>query len=447
MKLSLLSYNRSEFLRVFPPKFKDKLKESIIPFKEKLIAKNIANGLYRDLADFKYHPSPPRDYIVFNKHNYVSRIVTSFHAKDYFLTYFCCKMLEEEIAKNRVPGTYGGWRLGNKIRIREEEEDIFFDYENSISFNSYNPYLWRKNWQNFQKKAYQFSISGKYSFFLKFDIANFYNDINLDILYKKLLSATPKQKVQYVELLFHFLKNWNKKFEGFSTKTVGLPQDEIGDCSRLLANFYLQDYDDFMSKFCKRLGAKYLRYADDQIMFTDKRETALEILFAASKELFKIGLDINSSKVDEFKCKNDFNTYWAFEIFELLKDEKDLPSINKAFKMFLSYRKRGVRFRESSILKRLLGVDFTILKPVYKKQFFTYILEPEFLSNLEWWGLNKIYMKLKPKAKINFLRTLDELIDKVNFNSFHYNLRYFYKKNKIEYDERRLNDRINKLRI
>jgi hypothetical protein len=125
MKLSLLSYNRSEFLRVFPPKFKDKLKESIIPFKEKLIAKNIANGLYRDLADFKYHPSPPRDYIVFNKHNYVSRIVTSFHAKDYFLTYFCCKMLEEEIAKIEFQGLTADGDLVIKLEYGKKRK-IFF---------------------------------------------------------------------------------------------------------------------------------------------------------------------------------------------------------------------------------------------------------------------------------------------------------------------------------
>lgn len=436
----------SSFLKTFPPKFKDKLKESVIPY-DKLVTKDIAKKLYNEVKTFSYHPNPPRDYIVFNKHNYVSRIVTSFSAKDYFLTYFCCKILEDEIAQDRVPGTFGGWRLGNKIRTKEDEEDIFFDLEHSISFNSYNPYLWRKNWQDFQKKAYQFSISGKYTYFLKFDIANFYNDINLDILYKKLLSSIPKEKVKYAELLFHFLEHWNKKFEGFCPKTVGLPQDEIGDCSRLLANFYLQDYDSFMYNLCKQHGAKYLRYADDQIIFAKKQEVARKILFEASKELFKIGLDINSSKVDEFRGKREFHTYWAFEMFHLLRNDKDEKSINKAFAMFLRYKKRGVRFKESSVLKRLLGVDFTILKPQYKKHFFSFILEPEFLANLEWWSLNKLYGKLRPSAVVQFLSTLDKLISSVHFNSFLYNLRYFYERNKITYDKSRLERRIEELKI
>jgi hypothetical protein len=438
--------NETDFLKIFPSGFKDKLKESIIPF-GKLVTKDIALELYLDLINFTYNPNPPRDYVVFNKHNYVSRIVTSFNAKDYFLTYFCCKILEDEIAKDRVPGTFGGWRLGNKIRTKEDNEDIFFDLENSISFNSYNPYLWRQNWQQFQSKAYQYSISGKYKYFLKFDIANFYNDINLEILYKKLLASIPKDKVDYAELLFHFLRNWNKKFEGFSHKTVGLPQDEIGDCSRLLANFYLQDYDSFMHKLCKKRGAKYLRYADDQIIFTDKKEIARAILFEASKELFKIGLDINSSKVDEFKSRDEFNKYWAFEIFHLLKDEKDITSINKAFAKFLSFKRYNYKFKENSVLRRLLGIDFAILKPRYRRQFLELILEPEFVSNLEWWALNKIYQKLKPLKKIEFLQILDCLIQVVNFNSFHYNLRYFYDKNKIKYDTKKIEKRIDKLRI
>ncbi|MDQ6757288.1 MAG: hypothetical protein M3004_10170, partial [Bacteroidota bacterium] len=205
--------------------------------------------------------------------------------------------------------------------------------------------------------------------------------------------------------------------------------------------------DNFMFKLCKKHGAKYLRYADDQIIFTKNQNIARQILFEASKELFKIGLDINSSKVDQFKGKKEFHTYWAFEIFHLLRNEKDIISINKAFSMFLRYKKRGIRFKESSVLKRLLGINFTILKPQYRKPFFAFILEPEFLANLEWWSFNKIYSKLLPKAQVEFLSSLDKLIPKVHFNSFLYNLRHFYEKNKISYDKTRLENRINELRI
>ena len=63
-------------------------------------------------------------------------------------------MLEDEIAKNRVEGTYGGWRLGNKIRFMEENDDYYL--EGYAGYNSFNPFLWTKNWQDFQKKSISF---------------------------------------------------------------------------------------------------------------------------------------------------------------------------------------------------------------------------------------------------------------------------------------------------
>lgn len=117
--------------------------------------------------------------------------------------------------------------------------------------------------------------------------------------------------------------NWNKTFEGYSYKLVGVPQDTIGDCSRISANFYLQDYDESMKELCDTSNAKYLRYADDQIIYSNNKMTGRQILFEASKCLFKIGLDINSGKVVEFDSREQFNQYWAFEIFELLDDKKN----------------------------------------------------------------------------------------------------------------------------
>ena len=40
-----------------------------------------------------------------------------------------------------------------------------------------------------------------------------------------------------------FLKNLYKKLQSYKPQTVGIPQEYIDDCSRILANFYLQKYD------------------------------------------------------------------------------------------------------------------------------------------------------------------------------------------------------------
>ena len=100
-----------------------------------------------------------------------------------------------------------------------------------------------------------------------------------------------------ISLLFHFLRQWNKPLEGYFPKTVGIPQDEIQDCSRILANFYLRSYDSNIFELSNNHNSRYLRYSDDMILFCPSKKDAEFLIFHASKELHKIGLNINSSKV------------------------------------------------------------------------------------------------------------------------------------------------------
>jgi hypothetical protein len=432
------------FKQIFPKSFVKKLRESIVTFNPPIKKEEICKELFNEIISFTYYPGLPRDYIVFNKYNHVARIVPTFYAKDYFLYYFCLKMLEDEIAENRVDGTYGGWRLGNKIMLKEKAEEYCLD---TYVPNSFNPFLWMENWQDFQRKAYQYSRPGEYRYFIYFDISSFYDHINLELLNRKIYLVAPQKKRFYVELLFHFLHNWNKKIEGYSDKIVGLPQDEIGDCSRILANFYLQDYDGFMKDLCDKNKAQYLRYADDQIIYSEDRLSGRKILFEASKYLFKIGLDINSGKVLEFDDPDKFNKYWAFQIFELFRDKADKNKINEGIKLFLKWKEENINFREYSVLKKIIGLDFKLIEASSKHKILSILLEKEFISDLDWWRFNKIYNQLDGADKKDFLNILNELVDEVQFNSFHYNLRKFYQKNKLPYDKKRIYDKIKKLRI
>lgn len=107
---------------------------------------------------------------------------------------------------------------------------------------------------------------------LKLDIANFYDNINLSLLEKKLLVSVPVEKLEFINMLMYFLKNWNLKNDKYHLKSVGIPQNEFGDQSRLLANFYLQNYDKMVKRICDISNATYIRYADDQIIILRKIE-------------------------------------------------------------------------------------------------------------------------------------------------------------------------------
>ncbi len=227
-------------------------------------------------------------------------------------------------------------------------------------------------------------------------------------------------------MLFHFLRNWNRRFERYSQKYVGIPQNEVGDCSRILANFYLQDYDAFMKAKCDKYNACYLRYSDDQIIMANNEETAYEILFEASKELFKINLNINSSKVEPFYPRDKFYEYWAFEIFELLDDSKNIDKVNEGIELYFKWLENGVRFRHDSVLRRIVSVGLSIVKPHLKYKLMSALYDPKFLIAQDYWLLNKVAQCLPERTDL--FNILDEQIPKVRFSSFHYTLLKFYKR-------------------
>jgi hypothetical protein len=137
-----MKIDKPSFLELFNTKFWTKLNESIVPFTDKPVDKNeFLDKLHSQVNDFTYTPSHPRHYIHINKHNGVTRFVPTFNRKDYCVYYLTIKLLEHEVAVNRVEGTFGGWTLGNPIRLKEEQEIIELDY---VPFNTINELSWTK---------------------------------------------------------------------------------------------------------------------------------------------------------------------------------------------------------------------------------------------------------------------------------------------------------------
>ena len=441
-----------DFHTIFAGRFWRTISDSLIPMPpdQRPEKKAFLNKLYEDICARKYYPELPRGYLIYDKHNRVSRIVPVFHYRENCVYFFCIKQLEEYIAINRVEGTFGGWTLGNPLKQKEEEEVQQLQQTpiSSIPSSTYDPVKWSENWREFQKRAYQYSRKDDYNFFLKFDLANFYDTINLHILEKNIRLITPKETSFYLDLLFHFLRQWNRQFEQYAPKSIGVPQDAIGDCSRILANFYLQDYDAVIKKRCDELASCYLRYADDQIIMAHSPEHARELLFEASKALFKINLNINSAKVEEFESRDDFLKYWSFDIFELLENSEDKESVNKAVKIYFERLDAKVPFREESVLRRLLSTvkaNFEIIDTHLRYRLISRFLEPSFIVRQDPWFLDKLAGLLKDKSEL--FNVLDTQIPKVLFNSYHYNLLKFYGKWRPDFPVELIYNRIDELKL
>ncbi len=107
----------------------------------------------------------------------------------------------------------------------------------------------------------------------------------------------------------------------------------------------------------------------------------------------------------------------------------------------------GIGFREHSVMRRIVSLDFKLIEASSRHKILSILLEKELVSDLDWWTFNKIYNLLDESGKNEFLRTLEELINEAHFNSFHYNLIKFYKKNRLAFDEKRIHQKIKELRI
>ena len=433
--------------RYFRSSFFFFLRNSLVPyFNNDFPSDRISflRALHYDFVSRQYFPEQPREYIVSNKHNFVARVIPSFGYRDASAYFITIKALEDLIADNRVFGTYGGWRLGNPIRRREEAE---FDLVLSMSINSFDPFAWVDNWRDFQKKVFLYSQQYEYGCFIQFDIANFYNSINLHLLEKNIRLLASADQMGTIDLLFVFLHYWNRIIEGYFPKSVGLPQDEIGDMSRILANFYLQPYDESIYRHANRSGSGYLRYSDDQLIFSQNCSIGLELLYIASIELHKLNLDINSSKVRVFNDRLAFERYWAFDIYRLLQDKYDYSSITTAVKVYFSWIDKNVDFRKDSVLTRLLSVDLTHLPAHLRSRLLAELLSDSFLSSSKYWMLSKLYGQLSDKERFELFAKLDSLIDRIPFNEYHYNLLKFYSQHRRHYDTSALLARINQLRL
>lgn len=419
--------NKIDFIALVDNRFFKHLKNnSLVPFRDCSVRKDFLESTYDKLLNnlTGYKPLSPREYISFPKNRYVTRMVPTFELEDYCIYYYCLKVLEDFIAENRVEGTFGGFRLGGKLR---EKESFEFEpsFEDSYNENSFNALAWKQEYGEYQAKLFENAQKMKtdFHFAVHFDIANFYDCIRLDLLEKKIRDEIRDNSCDdEIHLLFRFLKYWNNGFD--SKKSVGIPQDEVGDCSRILSNFFLQDYDQFVFDKCKKKDAKFLRYADDQIIFTQSQEDAEELMYEISKKLFEEGLNINTGKTKEFTNFEEFDDVYGFSIFEKLKF--DSQNVNEAFDLFVEKKKRCPSFRETSVLKRLLHKKIQINELENQKRLIllTYLWDESFLIFSNDHFFMQIYEMLKdPSEKNELLRTLDEISKKTNFTSFnkHYN--------------------------
>lgn len=266
------------------------------------------------------------------------------------ITYFeCVRSFDPKLAGISVENCFGGWSMGGDRRRKEQEfaEELI---EPDGSYSAFNRFNWIKQWNQYWKiLGAKYEDSEEDSFFLTFDVANFYDSIDLFKLERMIRHHCPEEQ-EIINLLFYFLRGWNRKINIYSESTKGIPQDLFGECSRVLANFYLNEFDKKFKEICDYSGASFLRYCDDMVVITKSKEDIDSLLFKAGYELNKYGLNINAAKVKK-QTKQEFFEDWRFDILDLLSDSKDYDSIVEAFNQLKSSNENY--YRKSTAVKTI----------------------------------------------------------------------------------------------
>ena len=104
--------------------------------------------------------------------------------------------------------------------MHEFEDEMANYYDVSTSEYSFNPKAWAVAYSDFNAKLYASIQTNSNEWCVEFDIANFYNCINLDILEMAIKEIGTHKDREVISILFHFLQFWNRKNNSYNKSTV-----------------------------------------------------------------------------------------------------------------------------------------------------------------------------------------------------------------------------------
>lgn len=429
--------NKADFEKKIDKNFIKRLADIYID--TEIDRRKIIDETYALISDNEYSPNHPEIVIDLDKGYGVARYIPILTPTDYAVYFFCILTIDEELAAKRVEGTYGGWSMGGAIRKKEKEEDeLWADMPRpSPSQYTFDPSAYFKYWGEFNDKIKaRLAVVPQDFYIVEYDIANFYDHIRLDLLENLVRCTTDAVHEPAVNLLFYFLNSWNKLINSYRQQAVSLPQELVGDCSRILANFYLQEYDQKMKEFCDKNGILYLRYADDHVLFVPNDFNYKKIIRKASIELSKIGLNINPKKIKVQRKIDKYGYHKCYPIFGLLDSTKKYASdqtkaiANAVAEKFLSLNRKTLVKNGESVLKTIISIGIEKLDARNRRRVLSLIYN-DYISTITNKHLIKLHKVLSKSEKNTLYRKLNESLKTDLHNNHKYEVYKFAKVYKI----------------
>lgn len=217
--------------------------------------------------------------------------------------------------------------------LTEEEIEGYLQDYYSDSLSKRN---WWEDWTRFIDMIGDLTSNPKIgNYVLISDVANFYDSISVDRLIRKIRRKTTSFS-EHIDVLEVFLGFWNRRINGYTQSTKGIPQELFSDASRILSHFYLQDFDAKFQEYCDAEGITYARWADDLLLFGSSKKKLELALHRASKLMLADGLHLSAGKT-KIMSKSEYRKLRCVSFLEAVKSnsivkfEKSLRSHKKLF--------------------------------------------------------------------------------------------------------------------
>ncbi len=283
-----------------------------------------------DVNNGAYSPQRIHGFLSAPKGASVARFIPVFTFIDTAVYFACMQHIDKKLASAAVDQTFGGWQLGTARREIEEREALgLFSGEGCPSMppSCYNRAAWMKHWQEYWKLlAAKYEHADSEAWFAMFDIANFYDSVDLRRLETGVRAVCGDEHFA-INVLFHLLASWNRALCLYTHSTKGLPMDLVGDCSRLLANYFLTSFDRTFRNYVRGEGGDFMRFADDMVVCASTLKECERFVFEASADLHELGLNVNVAKV-KYCSKRDFQRFWGFVIMDRFESGQVLDALS-----------------------------------------------------------------------------------------------------------------------
>jgi len=186
----------------------------------------------------------------------------------------------------------------------------------------------------------------RYRFIAKADIKGFFDNIDHNILIKKLNKIISDKKI--IELIAYYISKGSLRKGQWIDKSEGIYQGDV--LSPLLSNIYLNDFDHYLEKE----DIMHVRYSDDILFFGKTQTEASHARKTAARYLNRLHLHFNPKKTYLSSLDRGFE-YLGISFIENLISIDTVRLSTKVQKLYSETKKLSLELAIEKLNQKILG--------------------------------------------------------------------------------------------